>query len=71
MPWTNAQRTTFFTDRDHMSIPAATVGKLDEEGISDPDDLFEFDEQKIQNIAKTLRATPNKKPWSKVNWSPV
>ena len=56
MVWTNAQKTTFLTDKDHLHIPQATVEKLKEEGIEAPEDLLEFDEEKICNIAKTFRA---------------
>ena len=55
MVFTAAQRTAFFENNDHMGIPHATVMKLQEEGISHPDDLVDFDKDMIKQIADNLR----------------
>lgn len=56
VPWTNAQTNQFFTAANQMAIPVDTLEALREEGIERPDDLIEFDNEKLQNIAKTFRA---------------
>ena len=55
MVFTAAQRTAFFENNDQMGIPQATVVKLQEEGISRPDDLVDFDKDTIKQIADNLR----------------
>ena len=54
MVFTAAQRTAFFKNNDQMGIPHATVVKLQEEGISRPDDLVDFDKDTIKQIADNL-----------------
>ena len=53
--FTAAQRTAFFENNDQMGIPHATVLKLQEEGITRPDDLVDFDKDMIKQIADNLR----------------
>ena len=54
MVFTAAQRTVFFENNDQMGIPHATVMKLQEEGITCPDDLVDFDKDMIKQIADNL-----------------
>ena len=54
MVFTAAQRTAFFENNDQLGIPHATVVKLQEEGISRPDDLVDFNKDTIKQIADNL-----------------
>ena len=51
MPLTQQQIQAFFTGADQMAIPAQTVASLQAEGINHPDDLTEFDNDSIKNMA--------------------
>lgn len=62
MVLTNAQVTAFFTFADGMGIPAATVAKLADEGISTPDDLWNFDEKTLDKVAESLRRPHDRIP---------
>ena len=62
MVFTAAQRTAFFENNDQMGIPHATVVKLQEEGISRPDDLVDFDKDTIKQIADNLRRPAGRIP---------
>ena len=62
MVFTAAQRTAFFENNDQMGIPHATVVKLQEEGISHPDDLVDFDKDTIKQIADNLRRPAGRIP---------
>ena len=55
MAFTAAQRTSFWTQQGQMCLPAATLPALTAEGISQPDDLEEFNDAGIKAIAKTIR----------------
>ena len=57
MVWTAATTNTFFTDANNIGLAADVVASLNAEGITDPDDLLEFDQDKIKAIAKALRST--------------
>ena len=62
MVFTAAQRTAFFENNDQMGIPHATVMKLQEEGISRPDDLVDFDKDTIKQIADNLQCPAGRIP---------
>ena len=62
MVFTAAQRTAFFENNDQMGNPHATVVKLQEEGISRPDDLVDFDKNMIKQIADNLRRPAGRIP---------
>jgi hypothetical protein len=62
MPLTGAQQTAFFEDAAQMSIPKATVVQLQQEGIDNIDDLVDFDEDTIEQIAADLRRPAGKVP---------
>ena len=62
MVFTAAQRTAFFENNDQMGIPHATVVKLQEEGISRPDDLVDFDKDMIKQIADNLQRPAGRIP---------
>ena len=51
MPLTNAQTTLFFENDAQMGIPNATVVQLQTEGISQVDDLVDFDKDTMTQIA--------------------
>ena len=55
MVFTANQTTAFFTAADQMAIPAATVAKLADEGISSVSDLADVDKDMIVAIAKQFR----------------
>jgi hypothetical protein len=55
MVLTGAQTTAFFEALDQMSIPNATVMQLQNEGISNVDDLIDFDKDTLQQVADNLR----------------
>jgi len=58
MVFTAAQTTSFFQDADQMAIPNATVVQLQTEGITNVDDLGEFDEDNLSQVATNLRRPP-------------
>ena len=62
MVFTAAQRTAFFENNDQMGIPHATVVKLQEEGITHPDNLVDFDKDMIKQIADNLRRPAGRIP---------
>jgi hypothetical protein len=55
MVLTAAQTTAFFEGANQMGIPNATVVQLVNEGISEVDDLSEFDRDSLQQVADNLR----------------
>ena len=55
MVFTAAQRTVFFENNDQMGIPHATVVQLQDEGITCPDDLVDFNKDTIKQIADNLQ----------------
>jgi hypothetical protein len=55
MVLTAAQTTAFFEGAAQMGIPNATVVQLVNEGISEVDDLSEFDRDSLQQVADNLR----------------
>ena len=55
MVLTGAQTLAFFTNEDQMGIPADTVGQMEREGITNVDDLAEFDKDTLQQLADNLR----------------
>ena len=57
MVLTNAQTTAFFEQQDQMGIPHQTVTQLVNEGISRVEDLKEFTNDDIKNLADVLRKT--------------
>ena len=48
MPFSNAEKRAFFEDANQMAIPAGTMLQLVNEGISDVEDLSEFDSESIK-----------------------
>ncbi len=55
MVLTAAQITSFFTDADQMGLQVATKDKLADEGIQNPSDLADFDEDTLKKAAANLR----------------
>ena len=55
MVLTNAQVQAFFTDNHQMGIPQATVDQLVHEGIATVNDLSDFDEKSLGQVAENLR----------------
>ena len=55
MVLTAAQTTAFFENANQMAIPTATVAQLGNEGITTVDDLIDFDEDSLKQIAENLR----------------
>ena len=55
MVFTAAQTTAFFEAANQMAIPHATRVQLNNEGITSVDDLSEFDEESLKQIAENLR----------------
>jgi predicted RecB family nuclease len=55
MVLTAAQTTAFFEHDNQMSIPHATVVQLQQEGITNVDDLADFDKNSLQQLADNLR----------------
>ena len=45
----------FFTDSNHMHIPAATVAQLSNEGIDTPSDPEDFGKDSLKKVADNLR----------------
>lgn len=62
MPLTNAQTTLFFENDAQMGIPNATVVQLQTEGISQVDDLVDFDKDTMAQIAANLRRPAGRIP---------
>ena len=58
MVLTNAQIQAFFTEATQMAIPAASVAEINNEGINGPEDLDEYDEDMIDDIASAARRAP-------------
>ena len=52
--WTNAQRTTFFTNAAHMGLSDETRAALVVKGIDEPDDLVDFDSSTFSTAADNL-----------------
>ena len=48
-------RAALFENNDQMGIPHATVMQLQDEGITNPDDLMDFNKDMIKQIADNLR----------------
>ena len=55
MPLTAAQTTAFLENDAQMGIPHATVIQLRQEGITNVDDLTDFDKDTLEQIAANLR----------------
>lgn len=52
---TNAQNTTFFEDQDQMAIPHNTVVYLANKGINLIQDLIDFNEDMLKEVAQNCR----------------
>ena len=59
---TAAQTTAFFESADQMGIPNKTNVKIQQEGIDNMDDLVDFDEDTIEQIAANLRRPVGRVP---------
>ena len=55
MVLTHVQTKAFFRNAVQMAIPNATVNELSNEGIDTVEDLAEFDDDTIKQIASNLR----------------
>ena len=55
MVLTQAQTQAFFENAAQMGIPHDTAVQLQTEGISDVDDLADFDKDGLQQVADNLR----------------
>lgn len=53
--WTAANRNTWFTSAAQMGLSVEAYQALQDEGITAVDDLAEFDEKQLKEIAKNLR----------------
>jgi hypothetical protein len=62
MVFTANQITTFFEDPTQMAIPNATQAQLVNEGIATVDDLGEFDDEHLKQIAENLRRPSGRVP---------
>jgi hypothetical protein len=62
MVLTAAQTTAFFEDAAQMGIPHETVIQLQQEGISTVDDLADFDEDSLKQLADNLRRPGGRVP---------
>ena len=62
MVFTAAQRTAFFENNDQMGIPHAMVMQLQDEGITHPDDLMDFNKDTIKQIADNQRRPAGRIP---------
>ncbi len=58
MVFTNGQITAFFSDNNQMGLPEATTAQLATEGIADPHDLEEFDDDEFKQLAANLKSPP-------------
>ena len=58
MVFTTAQTTVFFENADQMAIPHDSVVQLVVEGISEVDDLRDFDKDNLDQVANNLRRPP-------------
>ena len=55
MVLTAGQTAAFFEDEDQMAIPHETVLQLQNEGITDIQDLADFDKETLVQVANNLR----------------
>ena len=62
MVWTAAQTTAFFENQAQMAIPHATVVQLANEGISNVEDLADFKEDGLKQLADNLRRPGGRVP---------
>jgi hypothetical protein len=67
MVYTAAQLTAFFEEAGQMGIPHETRVQLATEGIVTVDDLSEFDEDNLKQIADNLRRPSGRVPIDPVN----
>jgi predicted RecB family nuclease len=63
MPLTAAQTTAFFEHDFQMGIPHATVMQLRNEGITTVDNLIDFDNNTVEQIAANLRRPAGRVPY--------
>ena len=76
---TNAQTTPFFKNATQMGIPDKMVVQLGNEGITNIDDLVEFEKETIQQVAdslghprgRILDPTPDSAPGSTIPTPPL
>ena len=67
MVLTNAQTTAFFTDPAQMGIPATTLAQINAEGIVTVDDLEDFDDDALKQLADNLRRPGGQVPVDPAN----
>jgi hypothetical protein len=59
---TVAQNVAFFEDNDQMALARATFQRLIHEGIQTIDDLVDFDEESLKQVAENLRRPAGRIP---------
>jgi hypothetical protein len=64
MVLTEAQTTAFFEGASQMAIPHNTRVQLQSEGITDPGDLVDFNEDAMAMISQNLRRPGGEDPRS-------
>ena len=62
MVFTAVQRTAFLENNDQMGIPHATVVQLQNEGITEADNLVDFNKDMIKEIADNLQCPAGQIP---------
>ena len=60
MAFNPAERAAFYINADQMGLAAATVTALAAEGIDNPADLIEFEEEGMRQVAENLRRPPGR-----------
>ena len=55
MVFTATQTTTFFTELSQMALPRDTRAAIAEGGLTDIDDLVEFDSDSMKQVTDNLR----------------
>ena len=53
-----AARLAFFTEETQLGIPAETLAQMAQDGITSEEDLVDFDEASIKQVAENLQRPP-------------
>jgi hypothetical protein len=70
MVLTSAQTAAFFQEEDQMGIPHPTVAQMQAEGITNVQDLADFDKESFQQLADNLRRPGGRVPDPNPNAAP-
>ena len=70
MVFTANQTTSFFEDPNQMAMPAATRAQLANEGLTHVEDLSDFDEDSLKQVAENLRRPGGRIPDPNINAEP-